>query len=225
MSNQPAVCRSGRPAKHPGACRGAKRLYHHTPETDALIRDAYVKLRNFGNRRALPALRGKLGWPKHVINKRGRELGLARVKEKPWTSEEKALLDKWAHLSLPRIRLKLRRAGFDRSETGIKLKMRRMLITKDTLDYCSPTKIALAMGIDGHKVMSWIRRGWLHAETKGTARTEQQGGDAHLVHLNELRHFLLNHPDEYELGPIEKFWFLDVVSGGRLCEDYRKEVA
>ena len=143
MSNQPAVCRSGRPAKHPGACRGAKRLYHHTPETDALIRDAYVKLRNFGNRRAPPALRGKLGWPKHVINKRGRELGLARVKETPWTSEEKALLDKWGHLSLPRIRLKLRRAGFDRSETGIKLKMRRMLITKDTLDYCSPTKIAL----------------------------------------------------------------------------------
>jgi hypothetical protein len=225
MNNQSAVCRSGRPAKHTGACRGAKRLYHHTPETDALIRDAYVKLRNFGNRRALPALRGKLGWPKHVINKRGRELGLARVKEKPWTSEEKALLDKWAHLSLPRIRLKLRRAGFDRSETGIKLKMRRMLITKDTLDYYSPTKIALAMGIDGHKVMSWIRRGWLRAETKGTTRTEQQGGDAHLVHLNELRHFLLNHPDEYELGPIEKFWFLDVVSGGRLCEDYRKEVA
>lgn len=100
-----------------------------------------------------------------------------------------------------------------------------MLITKDTLEYCSPTKVALAMGIDSHKVMGWIRRGWLRAEKKGTLRTERQGGDIHLVHTNELRRFLLNHPDEYELGPVEKFWFLDIVSGGRLCEEYRKEVA
>lgn len=225
MSNQPAGCQCGRCAKHAGACRGAKRLYHHTPETDALIRDAYAKLRNFGNRRALPALRGKLGWPKHIINRRAREIGLARAKEKPWAAEEKALLERWAHLSLPRIRLKLGRAGFHRPETGIKLKMRPLLITKDTLEYLSATKIALAMGIDSHKVMIWIRRGWLQAERKGTARTAQQGGDIHLVHTNRLRRFLLHHPDEYELAPVEKFWFLDVVSGGRLCEEYRKEVA
>ncbi len=225
MSNQSAVCQCGRPAKHAGACRGAKQLYRHTPETDALIREAYAKLRNFGNRRALSTIRGKLGWPKHVINKRGRELGLAKAKEKPWSAEEKAFLEKWAHLSLPRIRLKLRRAGFDRSETGIKLKMRRLLITKDTLPYHSAAKIALAMGIDSHKVMSWIRQGWLGAVRKGTTRTAQQGGDIHLVHTNELRHFLLHHPDEYELATVEKFWFLEIVSGGRLCEEYRKEVA
>jgi hypothetical protein len=196
----------------------------HTPETDTLIREAYGKLRNFGNRRALPALRKKLGWPKHVINKRGRELGLARTKEKPWSVEEKTLLEKWAHLTLPRIRLKLQRAGFHRPETGIKLKMRRMLITKDTLDYYSPTRIALAMGIDSHKVIGWIRRGWLRAEKKDTVRTAQQGGDSYLVHTNELRRFLLHHPDEYELAPIDKFWFLDIISGNCLCEEYRKEV-
>ena len=97
------LCVCGRPLKHTGACRGARRLYRHTSETDALIREAYGKLRKFGNRRALPALRQKLGWPKHVIAKRGRELGLARAKEKPWSAEEKALLEKWAHLSLCRI--------------------------------------------------------------------------------------------------------------------------
>lgn len=225
MIHPPIDCQCGRPAKHADACRGAKQRYDHTPETDALIRDAYGKLRNFGNRRALPALRERLGWPKHVINKRGRELGLAKTKEKPWSAEEKALVEKWAHLSLPRIRLKLKRAGFQRSETGIKLKMRRMLITKDTLEYCSPTKIALAMGVDGHKVMTWIRQGWLRAERKGTARTAQQGGDTHLVHTKDLRNFLLHHPDEYELAPVEKFWFIEVVSGGCLCEEYRKEVA
>ncbi len=225
MMNEPAVCDCGQPAKHAGACRRVKRLYDHTPETDAMIREAYGKLRKFGNRRALRAVGEKLDWPKHAINQRGRELGLSRAKERPWTPEEKALLEKWAHLTLPRICRKLQRAGFRRSETGIKLKMRRMLITKDTLEYCSPTKVALAMGIDSHKVMGWIRRGWLRAEKKGTLRTERQGGDIHLVHTNELRRFLLNHPDEYELGPVEKFWFLDIVSGGRLCEEYRKEVA
>lgn len=81
------------------------------------------------------------------------------------------------------------------------------------------------MRIDGHKVVSWIRRGWLRSERKGTARIERQGGDVHLVHTNDLRRFLLHHPEEYELAPLEKFWLLDVVSGGRLCEEYRNEVA
>jgi hypothetical protein len=45
------------------------------------------------------------------------------------------------------------------------------------------------------------------------------------VHSNELRRFLLHHPDEYELGPVEKFFFLDILSGQRLCEDYRQEIA
>lgn len=225
MGENFTLCHCGRAAKHTGSCRGANLPYQHTLTTDALIREAYDKLRRFGNRRVLPALRDKLGWPKHVINKRGRELGLTRTKEKPWSAKEQALLEKWAHLGLPRIRLKLRQAGFQRSETGIKLKMRRMLITQDTHDYFSPTKIALAMGIDSHKVMTWIRRGWLRAEKKGTVRTAQQGGDSYLVHRNELRRFLLNHPDEYELGPAEKFWYIDLVSGGRLCEEYRAEVA
>ncbi|MGH9435263.1 MAG: hypothetical protein ACRD06_04610, partial [Terriglobia bacterium] len=130
----------------------------------------------------------------------------------PWSNEEKTLLERWAHLSLARIRLKFRQAGFDRTETAIKLKMRRMLITKDTLDYYSVTTIALAMGIDSHKVMGWVRRGWLRCQMKGTARTDLQGGDSHLVHTNELRRFLLNHPDEYELSPVEKFWYIDLVS-------------
>lgn len=225
MSNQISICQCSRAARHAGACRGTGRLYHHTPETDTLIRDAYAKLRNFGNRRALPALCAKLGWPKQAINRRGRELGLARIKEKPWSPEEKQLLEKWAHLSLSRIHLKLRQAGFQRSETGIKLKLRRLLIAKDMLPYQSATKIAIAMGIDGHKVVSWIHRGWLRSERKGTARTERQGGDVHLVHTNDLRRFLLHHPEEYELAPVEKFWLLDVVSGGRLCEEYRNEVA
>jgi hypothetical protein len=56
-------------------------------------------------------------------------------------------------------------------------------------------------------------------------RTAQQGGDSYLVHSKELRRFLLHHPDEYELGPIEKFFFLDILSDHRLCEDYRKEIA
>lgn len=219
------LCQCGRPPMHNGRCRGGKRLYENTPETDKLIREAYEKLRKYGNRRALPVLRSKLGWPKHVIDKRGRELGLARTKEKPWSSEEKVLLEKWAHLSLKRISLKLRRSGFSRTETAIKLKLTRMLLTKDTLGYYNPTKIALAMGIDRHKVMGWIRRGWLRAEKKGTARTVQQGGDIYLVRTQELTRFLLNHPDEYELGPVEKFWFLDAISGGRLCQEYRGEAS
>jgi hypothetical protein len=224
MIHEPAFCQSGRQAPHAGINKKTKQFYHHTPETDALIREAYEKLRTFGNRRALPALRQKLGWPKHVLTRRGRELGLSRTKEKPWTAEEKDLLEKWGHLALSRICRKLRQAGFQRTETGIKLKMRRLLITKDTLDYDSATKIALAMGVDGHKVAGWIRRGWLRAVKKGTTRTEQQGGDTYLVHIGELRRFLLHHPDEYELGPVEKFWFLDLVSGGRLCEEYRQEL-
>jgi hypothetical protein len=134
MSHEPAFCNCGRPAKDFGVCWGAKSLYHHTPETDTQIRDAYKKLRKFGNRRAVPALQVKLGWPKHVISKRAREFGLARTKEKPWSSGRKGFAREVRSPCLTRYLAETSSSRFERTETGIKLKMRRMLISKDTLD-------------------------------------------------------------------------------------------
>lgn len=202
----------------------SQRKYIHTPKTDALITDAYRKLREYGNRRAVPALQLKLGWPKHAISQRAKAMGLARTKEKPWTDAEEQLLERWVGFSLGCIARKFRQRGYARSETAINLKVKRLHL-RATADRWTQSAIAKALGVDPHVVTRWVKAGRMLAEAKGTSRTPQQGGDSLLIHRDEVRRFILNHPDDIDLAKVEKFWFLDVLSKGKLCEEFRREVA
>ena len=199
--------------------------YPFTEQMDGELRAAYDKMRRFGNRAAIPALREKWGYPKHVLNKRGRELGLARCKEKPWSAQEIALLKANRQLSLSVLARKFRTAGWPRTETAINLKLKRLGVRSEGKQHWSLTAIARALGIDQHKVREWVSRKWLVADQRQSKRTEQQGGDTYLVHQADLRRFLLHHPEEYELAAIvDKFWFLHMVSGGQLKREYRDEL-
>jgi len=71
--------------------------------------------------------------------------------------------------------------------------------------------------VDSHKVTRWIGAGLLEAERRGTARTELQGGDTWLIFRAEVKEFVLRCPDEYDLGKVEKWWFLDLITDGRIC--------
>ena len=77
--------------------------------------------------------------------------------------------------------------------------------------------LAEVMGVDSHKVTRWIGAGLLEAERRGTARTELQGGDTWLIFRAEVKEFVLRCPDEYDLGKVEKWWFLDLITDGRIC--------
>lgn len=183
---------------------------------DDQIRAAYDRLRKHCDRQALKSVARRIGWPKHCVNVRARQLGLSRTKEPIWSKAEIQILERWGWASDPVIAMKLRAAGFPRSATAVHLKLKRRRIRSNG-DWFSATALALALGVDGHKVMRWIAAGLLKKDRRGTARTEQQGGDMYLIMRAAVKAFLLKCPDEYELGKVEKFWFLDLITDGKIC--------
>jgi len=195
--------------------RRQKTSYCPTEEIDRLIATAYHAYRT-GDRSALGRLSRQLRWPRYAVCKRGAELGLARTKELPWTLAEEGVLLKFGHLSWTGIQAKLSESGHKRTVAAIALKAIRLKV-KQNLDGYSATSLALGFGVDVHKVLAWIRRGLLQAKRRGTARTDEQGGDTWWIERHQVRTFVLRYPEEVDLTRVEKFWFLDIITKGNIC--------
>jgi hypothetical protein len=199
--------------KPPG--RPASRKYTHTAETDAVIRDAYAQWIGKNDRKALTRARVTLGWPKHVVLKRGFDLGLSRIKEKDWSLAEIAVMEANCQYGTGVIRKRLAEAGFPRSETAIIVKRKRMNLTR-AYDGYSATGLAKLAGTDIKWVTHMIDRGWLTAEKRGTNRSERQGGDIWYIPRESARELIFAHPEEWDLRKVEKWWFLDLVTDGAI---------
>lgn len=192
-----------------------KRKYVSTPLIDAAIREAYQRQRQ-GDRTALKSVSYRLGWSRSAVCKRGAELGVTRAKEHPWTLKEEDLLERYGHLAPSGIQRQLAAAGSFRSIAAIQIKLNRTHI-KQNLEGYSASSLARALGVDVHKISLWIRRGLLSAERRGTDRTETQGGDTWWISDRAAKRFILRSPDEIDLARVEKIWFLDLLTGGRIC--------
>lgn len=188
--------------------------YQPTVKTDGLISDAYLRLR-MGDRSALKTVSHQIGWPPKAICKRGAELGLARCKERIWSQPEVQLLNQFGHLAPSGIQRKLAEAGFTRSIAAIQIKANRDRI-KSNLEGYSACRLADALGVEVKKVLRWIRDGALKADRRGTERLPQQGGDIWWISDPSVRRFILRYPDEIDLARVEKIWFLDLVTKGKL---------
>ena len=193
----------------------ARRKYQPTAAIDAVIAEAYRKQRQ-GNRRAIKNASAQLGWPSYAISKRAAEMGLVRIKEKPWATHEVQVITDFGHLSYTGIQRKLAEAGFQRSCAGIAVKVTRLRI-KSNLDGYSATSLAAAFGVDAHKVLTWMRRGLLASSRRGTLRRPEQGGDSWWISREQVRRFILRYPEEIDLARVEKFWFLDIITDGKVC--------
>lgn len=191
-------------------------LYVPTAQIDAEITAAYKKFREFNNRKAITLAARRIGWPRHAVLRRARQIGLARTKEAPWTEREVSVLQEYGYLSDATLAEKLRAHGFVRSATAVHLKVTRMRIKKNG-DWYSATTLAKAFGCDVHVVLRWINSKALPAEKRGTERGQAQGGDTWLIRHADVRRFALAHPDEYDLAKVEKYWFLDLITGGKIC--------
>jgi hypothetical protein len=193
------------------------RKYFHSPETDRLIQEAYRQFRVYGNRRAIPLCCRKLGWPGHVVKKRAVSLGLSRTRDAgPWSERELQILEAGSHLTDQGLVRRLAAAGFQRTEAAVHLKLRRLRI-RSNRDWYSANQLAEAFGVDSHKVTRWIKAGALAAARRGTERLAVQGGDGFVIEHKDVREFALRFPEEYDLAKVEKFWFLDLITGGRIC--------
>ena len=191
--------------------KGKARKWVPTPEIDAVIRRLYAERVGRDHIPHLKQFAKKIGWPDWAVKKRGRELGLARTKEAPWSDEEVELLHRHAWMSDERIRLKLKAAGFTRTATAIHLKIKRTA-AKQSGDYYSATGLASLFGCDSHCVVRWIKSGYLKAIPRGTERTEQQGGDTWLIRHPDVRQFVADHPMEFDLRKVDQLWFIDLLT-------------
>ena len=197
------------------APRSKRRKYSFTPAMDDAIRGAYQLFLDYGNRNAIGECATRLQLPKWMVTRRAGALGLARIKEPVWCEEEVVVLQRWGHLTDAVVQRKLKGAGFHRSLNGIHLKMRRLRI-KQNLDGYSATALGTAFGVDGHKITYWIHRNMLKATRRDTDRTERQGGDIYWITHKAVYTFVLSYPDEIDLRRVEKWWFLDLITGGRI---------
>lgn len=190
--------------------------YAPTPHGDELIREAYRKMRNFGNRDAIQKAATRLCWPAWKVKKRGRDLGLARTKEAPWTDAEIEILERYSWMCAERIAGKLKAGGYARTATGVHLKRKRMRLLQNR-DWFTANQLGDAFGCDPKKVTRWIAAKILVARRRETERTAANGGDMWMIERRDVQKFVLACPDEYDLAKVEKFWFLDLITDGRIC--------
>ena len=208
---------SGGKARHARRLEAAARRRKHEPtETiDGIIREAYHRLLVDKDRTPTRWAQQQTGWPKYMVNRRAVELGLSRVKETNWKPRELEILQEHAHLGAGAIRKRLEAEGYQRSRSGIILKRKRLNLTKH-LDGYSGNALAELFGVDNHVVYRWIELGELAASHRKTNRSRLQGGDSYWIRRADVETFLFEHPDEYDLRKVDKWWFLSELTGGRI---------
>lgn len=195
-----------------GYCRPLIRRESSPKAFDGVVTEAYSKLRSNGDLKALSRAADVLGVPIWHVKTRGRELGLSRVKEKPWSEREIEILEAAAWRTDRWLARKLQSLGFPRTPTAVHLKLKRMNL-RANVDGYNQRQLAQAFGVDGGTISRWVKFGWLHGSRRGTERADDLWYFSHAA----VRKFAMMHPDEIDLCKVEKFWFLDLITDGKIC--------
>jgi hypothetical protein len=175
----------------------ARKKYYFNDFTDRLICECYD-----GTTVAIDQLATSLNLPRWVVKRRAQMLGLARIKEKPWSPEEVDYLEANYHrLSILTLTRKLKR-----STTAISLKAKRLGIRKFDEGYTA-CSLSQALGVDSHKVSRWVELGLIKASRRHTARE----ADVYLITDRAVREFMLNYPTELDLRRADPVWLVDVL--------------
>lgn len=195
-----------------------KRIYFVTPQIDAAIARGYQTAEAGKLRGAINQLALDLGKPRWWISRRATEMGIVhpRKKEGPWKPEEDAILEANRWRSPKVIRARLLRAGFTRTETAVAVRRKR-IHSGDLADpfHVTATGIAKLLGIDSHWITRRIESGELKAEKRGTARTEQQGGDMWWIKKSDLWTFIVENAALIDLRKVDRTWFIDFMAHER----------
>jgi len=147
-----------------------------------------------------------LGVTKRVVNRKASDMGLARVKERPWSPVDLAYLARHYH----RVRVQTIAKRLGRSKIAIELKAKRQRYRKLGEGYTA-NSLAMALGVDSHWVTRRIKERKLTASYRNTNRTAAQGNDAYLITEESVVAFVTEHTHELDLRRIDPLWFLDLI--------------
>ena len=185
---------------------------HNIDFIDKQIRRIYHS--NEAGRGKVKAFSERHGIPRHQIRNRALKLGVAvSITRSPeWTEVECDLLEKHYFKAPGSIRNIFYRAGFNRSETSIMVKRKRMKLFVGLADVYSASSLASIMGTDVKAVTRWVSLGYLKASKKGTNRTPQQGGDSFLIYHKNVREFIIDNVAIVDTRKIDKYWLVDLLA-------------
>jgi len=189
-----------------------RRKYVITPEMHERIRRVYQSGTGRGQVRDLAR---RLGLPRWKIGRYAIRQGwiATQASQPDWSEEELAILEHHAHLCPEYIQKRLARSGYHRSSMAIVLKRKRMRFGSN-LKGQSATSLAECFGVDMKVVQRWLLQGWLTAKRRGTKRTARQGGDMWFIKEPAVRRFIVNHVDVIDFRKVDKYWLVDVLTGG-----------
>jgi hypothetical protein len=143
-------------------------------------------------------------------------VAVAREKEPKWSDAELQILEAVAHLQPKAIQRRLKKAGFNRTEAAIAIKLKRGDFDRTDIDHFTARALAACMGVDASTVERWITKLGLQAKRRGTNRVEAQGGDIWWIHRKHFREFVINNAAAIDLSKIkEPQWFIDLLANGR----------
>jgi excisionase family DNA binding protein len=182
------------------------------PDADLDARLVWLHQRPMG-RGAIMEFAQRIGRPQWWVSRRARELGLKtpRFRELPWSPAEIALLHETAHIGTSNARVRLRKAGFDRSETAIHVKRVREGISvrqaRQDAGIYNSNQVAELLGVDRKTATRWIHFGELRAT---------RDGENYSIRESDLRTFIVNYPLRVELRKIpdsNRIWFIELLAG------------
>jgi len=184
-----------------------------TPEIDAIITEAY---RTGYRQGASEFVSHKTGWPTWIVKKRALAIGIIRTepKEPLWSAAEIKVLEEFVWMCPDRLRLKLKKVcGTSRTNTAILLKKKRLKLRVSDASGYSAHRLAGLFGVDPRGVIRrWVTFGWLKAVRRGSDRPD----DAWYIEHADVYRFVLAHPEEIDLAKVDRLWFLDLVTQGKI---------
>jgi hypothetical protein len=194
-------------ATHCPTCKTAKRIegardrrkYVWTEKADQLLREHYKHNATAIAARFFPQ------WPKWAVIKRAQQLGLCRVKEKPWTRAEDQFIAEHAGARTAHWMAKQLRT---RTTTAIVVRLKRLQISRRIqADGLTLSQLEQALGVDHRQIVAWYRSGRL----KGVYRANPHEHERYEFQEPDIAAFLLAHPSAFRLDRVDQVWFMGLV--------------
>lgn len=210
-----------------------QKLYIPTDEVDAIIRQAYSeKYRNGGALlRAVEQIKEHAKktktpiWSEGAVTKRAMELGLVKGRKtyggSRWQEGENKIILENAHLTVATIQKKLHdKFPFSNRTQGAIFGQLNRLRAQYGKEGYNLNELSAHLHLSDKTILRLTAQGILKGICRDSERTEGQGDLWHFTD-KAVRDFILEYPDEVDIGVMNKYWLLDLVSGGKLGKKER----
>ena len=182
--------------------------YNFTQEIDKKIIETYTKENRLKG--DISTLSSIIKIPKYIIYKRAKKLGINNILfNQKWSSQELSLLNKNINKSVNFIYNLLIKNKFRRTKSAIKNKIEEIRKTIRIDTYNAHT-LALCFGVNNDTVERWIHKNYLQAKKIGNLFS---------IQLINIKKFIQNYPNKFEISKVNQLWFLDVIFDGKLFKN------